>query len=207
MRWPDLRRCAGNRQVRAIRGRPRRSRGPNVNFSRSLRRCISALRHRRARLLVSAIRTCIVLFGRWHPIRMGHATLVEYRNRASARLRRSAHPTLGPAAPEVGGVVIRVRAVDGCRPARPSRNESLQDWWLPTRAANGSMASPNVAAIGGMVREYTGSVDRSGLRAYRYSGDHACMPLFSAGNSEVGGSGGSRDCERRKLTCAASEAM
>ena len=109
----------------------------------------------------------------------------EYLNRASARLPANAHPTLGPEATGVGWV-YEYALVDRSGQHDIAQLRSLQDWWLRYELQSIDGVA-EVAAIGGMVREYQVVLDPERLRAYRIPMTRVHAAIL-AGNSEVGGS-------------------
>jgi len=111
--------------------------------------------------------------------------VLEYLSQVAANLPSSAKPQLGPDATGVGWVYLYA-LVDKTGQHDISQLRSIQDWFLKYELQTVAGVS-EVAAIGGMVKQYQISVDPDKLRAYG-------IPLsliqtaIKQGNQEVGAS-------------------
>ncbi|WP_299981352.1 efflux RND transporter permease subunit [uncultured Pseudoteredinibacter sp.] len=111
--------------------------------------------------------------------------VLEYLSQVSARLPDTAVPELGPDASGVGWVYIYALK-DTTGKHDLSQLRSLQDWFLKYELQTVSGVS-EVAAVGGMVKQYQVQVDPDKLRAYNIPLNHIHTAL-RRGNQETGAS-------------------
>ncbi|MBB6520500.1 efflux RND transporter permease subunit [Pseudoteredinibacter isoporae] len=111
--------------------------------------------------------------------------VLEYLSQVSASLPSNAVPQLGPDATGVGWVYIYA-LTDKSGKHDLSQLRSLQDWFLKYELQTVPGVS-EVAAIGGMVKQYQVQVDPDKLRAYNIPLSHIQMALRQ-GNQETGAS-------------------
>ncbi|GAA6151103.1 efflux RND transporter permease subunit [Pseudoteredinibacter isoporae] len=111
--------------------------------------------------------------------------VLEYLSQVSASLPDSATPQLGPDATGVGWVYIYA-LTDTSGNYDLSQLRSLQDWFLKYELQTVPGVS-EVAAVGGMVKQYQVQVDPDKLRAYSIPLSHIQMALRK-GNQETGAS-------------------
>lgn len=111
--------------------------------------------------------------------------VLEYLSQVSASLPSNAVPQLGPDATGVGWVYIYA-LTDTSGNHDLSQLRSLQDWFLKYELQTVAGVS-EVAAIGGMVKQYQVQVDPDKLRAYNIPLSHIQMAL-KQGNQETGAS-------------------
>ncbi|OGI40393.1 MAG: cation transporter, partial [Candidatus Muproteobacteria bacterium RBG_16_64_10] len=111
--------------------------------------------------------------------------VLEYLSQVLPRLPRGAKPALGPDATGVGWV-YEYALVDRSGKHDLAQLRSLQDWFLKYELRTVPGAS-EVAAVGGMVKQYQVVVDPARLRAYRLTLDEIRRAIENA-NQETGGS-------------------
>ncbi|WP_105167471.1 efflux RND transporter permease subunit [Pseudoalteromonas sp. T1lg23B] len=111
--------------------------------------------------------------------------VLEYLSQVSASLPESAKPQLGPDATGVGWVYIYALA-DKTGKHDLSQLRSIQDWFLKYELQTVPGVS-EVAAVGGMVKQYQVQVDPDKLRAYNIPLNHIQTAL-KRGNQETGAS-------------------
>ena len=111
--------------------------------------------------------------------------VLEYLSQVASTLPDSAKPQLGPDATGVGWVYIYA-LTDRSGNHDLSHLRSLQDWFLKYELQTVSGVS-EVAAVGGMVKQYQVQVDPDKLRAYNVPLSHIQMAL-KRGNKETGAS-------------------
>ncbi|MEE9451438.1 MAG: efflux RND transporter permease subunit [Gammaproteobacteria bacterium] len=111
--------------------------------------------------------------------------VLEYLSQVSSKLPPDARPELGPDATGVGWVYLYA-LVDRTGQHDLSQLRSLQDWVLKYELQTVPGVS-EVAAIGGMVRQYQITLDPNRLRAYGLSLSEVKQAVQNA-NQEVGGS-------------------
>lgn len=111
--------------------------------------------------------------------------VLEYLNQAASSLPESARPELGPDATGVGWVYIYA-LTDKTGNHDLSQLRSIQDWFLKYELQTVDGVS-EVAAIGGMVKQYQVQVDPNKLRAYNIPLSHIQTAL-KRGNKEMGAS-------------------
>lgn len=111
--------------------------------------------------------------------------VLEYMSQVAPRLPESAKPQLGPDATGVGWVYLYA-LVDRTGKNDISQLRSIQDWFLKFELQTVPGVS-EVAAIGGMVKQYQVNVDPDKLRAYDIPLSHI-QNAIKQGNQEVGAS-------------------
>jgi Cu(I)/Ag(I) efflux system membrane protein CusA/SilA len=111
--------------------------------------------------------------------------VLEYLNQVSGQLPDGAKPALGPDATGVGWV-FQYALVDRTGQNDLSQLRSLQDWFLKYELQT-IPGVAEVAAIGGMVRQYQVVVDPDKLRAFGMTLSRIKMAI-QQGNQETGGS-------------------
>lgn len=111
--------------------------------------------------------------------------VLEYLSQVSSTLPPTARPALGPDATGVGWVYMYALQ-DKTGGQDISQLRSLQDWFLKFELQTVPGVS-EVAAIGGMVKQYQVQVDPEKLRAYGIPLNHIKMAI-RRGNQEAGGS-------------------
>lgn len=111
--------------------------------------------------------------------------VLEYLSQVASSLPGSAKPQLGPDATGVGWVYIYALA-DKTGKHDLSQLRSIQDWFLKYELQTVPGVS-EVAAVGGMVKQYQVQVDPDKLRAYNVPLSHIQMAL-KRGNKETGAS-------------------
>ncbi|OHU90540.1 MULTISPECIES: efflux RND transporter permease subunit [Pseudoalteromonas] len=111
--------------------------------------------------------------------------VLEYLSQVSASLPESAKPQLGPDATGVGWVYIYALA-DKTGKHDLSQLRSIQDWFLKYELQTVPGVS-EVAAVGGMIKQYQVQVDPDKLRAYNIPLNHIQTAL-KRGNQETGAS-------------------
>ncbi len=111
--------------------------------------------------------------------------VLEYLSQVLPRLPRGAKPALGPDATGVGWV-YEYALVDRSGKHDLAQLRSLQDWFLKYELRTVPGVS-EVAAVGGMVKQYQVVVDPARLRAYRLTLDEIRRAIENA-NQETGGS-------------------
>ncbi|NTS77193.1 efflux RND transporter permease subunit [Catenovulum sp. SM1970] len=111
--------------------------------------------------------------------------VLEYLSQVSASLPEGVKPELGPDATGVGWVYLYA-LIDKSGQHDISQLRSIQDWFLKFELQTVSGVS-EVAAIGGMVKQYQVQVNPDKLRAYGIPLSHLQNAL-KRGNQEVGAS-------------------
>ncbi len=111
--------------------------------------------------------------------------VLEYLSQVLPRLPRGARPALGPDATGVGWV-YEYALVDRTGKHDLAQLRSLQDWFLKYELRTVPGVS-EVAAVGGMVKQYQVIVDPARLRAYRLTLADLRRAIENA-NQETGGS-------------------
>lgn len=111
--------------------------------------------------------------------------VLEYLSQVAPTLPASAKPQLGPDATGVGWVYIYA-LVDKTGQHDISQLRSIQDWFLKYELQTVAGVS-EVAAVGGMVKQYQVRVDPDKLRAFDIPLSHIQMAI-KQGNQEVGAS-------------------
>lgn len=111
--------------------------------------------------------------------------VLEYLSQVSSRLPPTATPALGPDATGVGWVFMYALQ-DKSGGHDISQLRSIQDWFLKFELQTVPGVS-EVAAIGGMVKQYQVQVDPDKLQAYGIPLSHIKMAI-RRGNQEAGGS-------------------
>ncbi|MDC0602858.1 CusA/CzcA family heavy metal efflux RND transporter [Aliiglaciecola sp.] len=111
--------------------------------------------------------------------------VLEYVNQATASLPPNVRPQLGPDATGVGWVYVYA-LTDRTGQHDLSQLRSVQDWFLKYELQTVEGVS-EVAAIGGMVKQYQVQVSPNKLRAYGIPLAHIQMAL-QKGNQQVGAS-------------------
>lgn len=111
--------------------------------------------------------------------------VLEYLNQVSGQLPDGAKPTLGPDATGVGWI-FQYALVDRTGQNDLAQLRSLQDWFLKYELQTVPGVA-EVAAIGGMVRQYQVVVDPDKLRAFGITLARLKASI-KAGNQETGGS-------------------
>ncbi|MFT4940756.1 MAG: Cu(I)/Ag(I) efflux system membrane protein CusA/SilA [Paraglaciecola sp.] len=111
--------------------------------------------------------------------------VLEYLSQVSPNLPAAAKPQLGPDATGVGWVYLYA-LTDRSGQHDISQLRSIQDWFLKFELQTVSGVA-EVAAIGGMVKQYQVTVDPDKLRAYGIPLSHI-QQAIKQGNQEVGAS-------------------
>ncbi|MBI5612960.1 MAG: efflux RND transporter permease subunit [Gammaproteobacteria bacterium] len=111
--------------------------------------------------------------------------VLEYLSQVIPRLPKGARPALGPDATGVGWV-YEYALVDRSGRHDLAQLRSLQDWFLKYELRTVPGVS-EVAAVGGMVKQYQVVVDPARLRAWRLTLDEIRRAIENA-NQETGGS-------------------
>ncbi len=111
--------------------------------------------------------------------------VLEYLNQAASNLPANAKPQLGPDATGVGWIYVYA-LVDKSGQHDISQLRSFQDWFLSYELQTVPGVS-EVAAVGGMVKQYQVQVDPDKLRAYGIPLSHIQTAL-AKGNQETGAS-------------------
>ncbi len=111
--------------------------------------------------------------------------VLEYLSQVAPSLPETARPQLGPDATGVGWVYLYA-LIDRTGNTDISELRSLQDWFLKYELQTVPGVS-EVAAVGGMVKQYQVQVDPDKLRAYNIPLSHIQMAL-KRGNQETGAS-------------------
>jgi len=111
--------------------------------------------------------------------------VLEYLSQVAPSLPETARPQLGPDATGVGWVYL-YSLIDRTGKTDISELRSLQDWFLKYELQTVPGVS-EVAAVGGMVKQYQVQVDPDKLRAYNIPLSHIQMAL-KRGNQETGAS-------------------
>ena len=126
-----------------------------------------------------------VLFEDGTDLYWARSRVLEYLNQVQSRLPEGAKAELGPDATGVGWV-YEYALVDRTGRHDLAQLRSLQDWFLRYELKSVPGVS-EVAAIGGMVREYQVVVDPQKLAAYGVT-ESAVTEALKRGNQETGGS-------------------
>ncbi|WP_077340899.1 efflux RND transporter permease subunit [Pseudocolwellia agarivorans] len=126
-----------------------------------------------------------VIFDEATDLYWARSRVLEYLSQVAPSLPESARPQLGPDATGVGWVYL-YSLIDKTGNLDISELRSLQDWFLKYELQTVAGVS-EVAAIGGMVKQYQVQVDPNKLRAYNIPLSHVQMAL-KRGNQETGAS-------------------
>ncbi len=126
-----------------------------------------------------------VIFDESTDLYWARSRVLEYLSQVAPSLPASARPQLGPDATGVGWVYL-YSLVDKTGNLDISQLRSIQDWFLKYELQTVPGVS-EVAAIGGMVKQYQVQVDPDKLRAYGVPLSHVQMAL-KRGNQETGAS-------------------
>src|SRR3970040_2357346 len=125
-----------------------------------------------------------ILFKDGTDIYWARSRVLEYLSQVIPRLPRAAKPALGPDATGVGWV-YEYALVDRSGKHDLSQLRAIQDWFLKYELRTVPGVS-EVAAVGGMVKQYQIVVDPAKLRAYRLTLPDVRMAV-EKGNQESGG--------------------
>ena len=125
-----------------------------------------------------------IIFADGTDIYWARSRVLEYLSQVIPRLPRAAKPALGPDATGVGWV-YEYALVDRSGKHDLSQLRALQDWFLKYELRTVPGVS-EVAAVGGMVKQYQIVVDPAKLRAYRLTLPDVRMAV-EKGNQESGG--------------------
>jgi Cu(I)/Ag(I) efflux system membrane protein CusA/SilA len=125
-----------------------------------------------------------ILFKDGTDIYWARSRVLEYLSQVIPRLPRAAKPALGPDATGVGWV-YEYALVDRSGRHDLSQLRAIQDWFLKYELRSVPGVS-EVAAVGGMVKQYQIVVDPAKLRAYRLTLPDVRMAI-EKGNQESGG--------------------
>jgi Cu(I)/Ag(I) efflux system membrane protein CusA/SilA len=125
-----------------------------------------------------------ILFKDGTDIYWARSRVLEYLSQIIPRLPRAAKPALGPDATGVGWV-YEYALVDRSGKHDLSQLRAIQDWFLKYELRTVPGVS-EVAAVGGMVKQYQIIVDPAKLRAYRLTLAEVRMAV-EKGNQESGG--------------------
>ncbi len=125
-----------------------------------------------------------IIFQDGTDIYWARSRVLEYLSQVIPRLPRAAKPALGPDATGVGWV-YEYALVDRTGKHDLSQLRALQDWFLKYELRTVPGVS-EVAAVGGMVKQYQIVVDPAKLRAYRLTLPDVRMAV-EKGNQESGG--------------------
>lgn len=126
-----------------------------------------------------------VIFDEKTDLYWARSRVLEYLSQVAPSLPASARPQLGPDATGVGWVYL-YSLVDKTGKTDISQLRSIQDWFLKYELQTVPGVS-EVAAIGGMVKQYQVQVDPDKLRAYGIPLSHIQQAL-QRGNQETGAS-------------------
>jgi Cu(I)/Ag(I) efflux system membrane protein CusA/SilA len=126
-----------------------------------------------------------VIFDEDTDLYWARSRVLEYLSQVAPTMPPGAKPQLGPDASGVGWVYIYA-LVDRSGQHDISQLRSLQDWYLKYELQTVAGVS-EVAAIGGMVKQYQVRVDPDKLRAFDIPLSHIQMAI-QRGNQEVGAS-------------------
>lgn len=126
-----------------------------------------------------------VIFDEDTDLYWARSRVLEYLSQVAPTLPSNAKPQLGPDATGVGWVYIYA-LVDKTGQQDLSQLRGLQDWFLKYELQTVAGVS-EVAAIGGMVKQYQVKVDPDKLRAFGIPLSHIQMAI-KRGNQEVGAS-------------------
>ena len=125
-----------------------------------------------------------IIFKDGTDIYWARSRVLEYLSQVIPRLPRAAKPALGPDATGVGWI-FEYALVDRSGKHDLSQLRALQDWFLKYELRTVPGVS-EVAAVGGMVKQYQIVVDPAKLRAYRLTLPDVRMAV-EKGNQESGG--------------------
>ena len=125
-----------------------------------------------------------IIFADGTDIYWARSRVLEYLSQVIPRLPRAAKPALGPDATGVGWV-YEYALVDRSGKHDLSQLRAIQDWFLKYELRTVPGVS-EVAAVGGMVKQYQIVVDPAKLRAYRLTLPDVRMAV-EKGNQESGG--------------------
>lgn len=126
-----------------------------------------------------------VIFDEDTDLYWARSRVLEYLSQVAPSLPDNARPQLGPDATGVGWIYMYA-LVDKTGTRDISQLRSLQDWFLKYELQTVPGVS-EVAAIGGMVKQYQVQVDPDKLRAYGIPLSHIQMAI-KRGNQETGAS-------------------
>ncbi|MGB0693701.1 MAG: efflux RND transporter permease subunit, partial [Pseudomonadales bacterium] len=126
-----------------------------------------------------------VIFGDDTDLYWARSRVLEYLSQVAPTLPAMARPQLGPDATGVGWIYIYA-LVDRTGQHDISELRSLQDWFLSYELKSLPGVS-EVAAVGGMVKQYQVTVDPARLRAYGIPLAHIRLAIQRA-NQEIGAS-------------------
>lgn len=126
-----------------------------------------------------------VIFDEKTDLYWARSRVLEYLSQVAPTLPESAKPQLGPDATGVGWVYIYA-LTDKSGKHDISQLRSLQDWFLKYELQTVPGVS-EVAAVGGMIKQYQVTVDPEKLRAFNIPLAHVQMVIKRA-NQEVGAS-------------------
>lgn len=126
-----------------------------------------------------------VIFDEDTDLYWARSRVLEYLSQVAPSLPASARPQLGPDATGVGWVYL-YSLIDKTGNLDISQLRGIQDWFLKYELQTVPGVS-EVAAIGGMVKQYQVQVDPDKLRAYGVPLSHIQMAL-KRGNQETGAS-------------------
>ena len=126
-----------------------------------------------------------VIFNENTDMYWARSRVLEYLSQVSANLPREAKPQLGPDATGVGWVYLYA-LVDKTGQHDLSQLRSIQDWFLKFELQTVAGVS-EVAALGGMVKQYQIQLDPEKLRAFNIPLSHVQMAIKQA-NQELGAS-------------------
>jgi len=126
-----------------------------------------------------------VIFDEDTDLYWARSRVLEYLSQVAPSLPATARPQLGPDATGVGWVYL-YSLVDKTGSLDISQLRSIQDWFLKYELQTVPGVS-EVAAVGGMVKQYQIQVDPDKLRAYGIPLSHIQMAL-KRGNQETGAS-------------------
>ncbi len=126
-----------------------------------------------------------VIFDEQTDIYWARSRVLEYLSQVAPTLPAGARPQLGPDATGVGWVYLYA-LVDRTGQHDISELRSLQDWFLKYELQSVPGVS-EVAAVGGMVKQYQVEVDPDKLRAFNMPLSHI-QTAIKRGNQEIGAS-------------------
>ena len=126
-----------------------------------------------------------VIFDEDTDLYWARSRVLEYLSQVAPSLPENARPQLGPDATGVGWVYI-YSLIDRTGKHDLSQLRSIQDWFLKFELQTVHGVS-EVAAIGGMVKQYQVKVDPEKLQAYNIPLSHLLMSIKRS-NQEVGAS-------------------
>lgn len=126
-----------------------------------------------------------VIFKESTDLYWARSRVLEYLSQVAPSLPTAARPQLGPDATGVGWVYI-YSLIDKTGQHDLAQLRSLQDWFLKFELQTVEGVS-EVAAVGGMVKQYQIKIDPEKLRAYNIPLSHVGMAI-KQGNQEIGAS-------------------